>query len=128
MRRAVWVVLLPSLLAICAIRWRPQTVDYAEGDCFVTQTYTIYVVHPCEEGCVACDNIRLLFRDNSTGRAFELVGSTRHSLGADGETPIGFQGYEARAGCRTYQVLEPGHLRIWEDGKCVAAERGEWRR
>ena len=58
------------------------------------KSYYIEICHPCEEGCVSCDNIIFTVYDskNRDKPLFKTLGETHHSKDVYG-TPSTFWGY-----------------------------------
>jgi hypothetical protein len=54
------------------------------------------------------------------------MGSTSHSICADGVTPCRFLGYRFQNGNTTYLVDEDGSLRVLQGDKLLLEEQGEW--
>jgi hypothetical protein len=86
-----------------------------------TQSYAMNVHHPCAEGCVSCDKIRLVLLDKRTSDVLTAVGATWHTIGSDGVTPSRFLGYRFTCGDRTYELLDDV-FRVVDGGNAVLVE------
>jgi len=98
------------------------------GRVLLTPGFRIVVERHCLEGRVACDRVSYLGEDRQTGTSIRLMGSTSHSICADGATPCRFLGYRFQNGNTTYLVDEDGSLRVLQGDKLLLEERGEWQR
>lgn len=98
---------------------RVQTLD--------TPHYVVTIESLCREGEVTCDQIRYEGVSKRSGNSIRLIGHTLFSLCADKVTPCRFLGYQFRNGNVTYQILEPGILRVIQDQSIVLInEQGRW--
>ena len=112
---------LSSLLGPADDHSRP-----ASGQVLLTPGFRIVVERHCPEGSVICDRVSYLGEDRQTGALIRLMGSTSHSICADGVTPCRFRGYRFQNGNTTYLVEEDGFLRVLQGDKLLLEEQGEW--
>jgi len=93
-----------------------------------TTNYIVTVRHLCEEeGHVSCD--RMLYHGvaKKSGKEITLMGSTWHTMGADGTAPSRLLGYRFKNGDVTYIVQEDGTLRVVRgDAEVLVEEKGKW--
>jgi hypothetical protein len=98
----------------------------SSGQVLLTPAFRIVVERHCPEGSVICDRVSYLGEDRQTGSSIRLMGSTSHSICADGVTPCRFLGYRFQNGNTTYLVDEDGSLRVLQGDKLLLEEQGEW--
>ena len=91
-----------------------------------TKNYTITIETHCEEGAVSCGDVTYVGTHNKTGTSITLVGSTWHSMCADGVTPNRFIGYKFQNGDVTYAVFESGLLEVYRGNELLLSEEGKW--
>jgi len=98
----------------------------SSGQVLLTPAFRIVVERHCPEGSVICDRVSYLGEDRQTGSSIRLMGSTSHSICADGVTPCRFLGYRFQNGNTIYLVDEDGSLRVLQGDKLLLEEQGEW--
>jgi hypothetical protein len=91
-----------------------------------TPHFRLEIEHACEEGCVSCDQVHYRATNKKTKQAISLIGSTVHTMGADGKTPSHFLGYRFTDGSTVYFVSDDGHLEVTQQGKLLLREQGVW--
>lgn len=91
----------------------------------ITPSFNVTIIG-CDEGVVACDDVRYVGVSRKTGNVLALKGRTRHTLGADGVTPSRFLGYEFRSGNTTYSVSDDGALEVRRGSTVLVSEQGKW--
>jgi len=91
---------------------------------YETKSYRLNVMHPCPEGCVSCDYLRLTCLSKATGSVVHAKGRTWHTTGADGVTPSRFLGYIFMHDGKVYRILPDGTFEIaGADGKVEVEEK-----
>lgn len=101
---------------------RTQPIAFIDGSgTLYSENYKVNIEHDCLEGCVSCDNIRLVLYNNNTKEVSEHVGSTWHTTGSDGVTPSRFLGYVFEDDNKTYRVMN-NVLQIIQDEDIVLVE------
>jgi hypothetical protein len=97
------------------------------ADTLTTQHYVVTITVHCAEGSVTCDNVSYHGKSRNSGHEIKLVGTTVHSLCADGLTPCRFIGYRFPNGDVTYTVYESGLLEVVRGADEILVEEfGEW--
>lgn len=91
-----------------------------------TKNYTITIETHCEEGVVSCGDVTYVGTHNKTGKSIMLLGSTWHSMCADGVTPNRFIGYRFINGDISYLVFEEGLLEVYRGDELLLREEGTW--
>ncbi len=91
-----------------------------------TPSFRVEIEHACEEGCVSCDQIRYRGTNKKTKQSLALVGSTVHTMGADGKAPSHFLGYRFINGSTAYFVSDDGLLEVTQNEKRLLREQGAW--
>tara|TARA_R110002049_G_scaffold211505_1_gene382474 strand:- start:163 stop:552 length:390 start_codon:yes stop_codon:yes gene_type:complete len=92
-----------------------------------TPNYSIRIEVRCPEGEVTCDNVVYRGESKRTKKSIRLVGSTAHSMCADGVTPCRFLGYVFRNDAFTYFVNGGGELVVLDGDTVVVSEQGVWK-
>jgi len=120
MKKALHLAALVTLMT--------TTSAYAQGhQTLDTPGYTVDIVQQCEEGNVTCDAVRYTGTSKKTGKSITLIGTTVHSMAADGVTPGAFQGYAFKTGRTHYTVYADGRLLVTQGKKTLVNQRGEWK-
>jgi len=99
---------------------------FGAEDRFETANFVILIDQRCPEGYVTCDDVKYVGTSKKTGKSITLIGSTVHSIGADGVTPSHFQGYKFKSGTVEYFVSIHGYLEVKKGGKVILYEEGKW--
>ena len=81
------------------------------------------MTHPCPEGCVSCDKLTLKCVSKVSGGTIVAIGSTWHTVGADGVTPSRFLGYRFIRGGKEYRIYDEMFQVVGVDGKVIIEER-----
>ncbi len=106
---------------------RPGAPELSLVGKLVTANYIISIGHSCPEGCVSCNNITYHGVSRRTGKSITLIGSTWHSMGADGVTPSRFRGYYFKNGDVRYFVHSDGLLDVYRGkSEVLISEKGTW--
>jgi hypothetical protein len=100
----------------------------ALADTLRTKDFRVTITNNCPEGEVACNNVNYHGVNVNTGASVQLLGRTLHTSCADGVTPCRFVGYEFSNGNYRYLVTEEGSLQVYQNGKLVLNQRGNWER
>ena len=93
---------------------------------FESASFVVLIDQRCPEGYVTCDDVKYVGTSKKTGKSITLIGSTVHSLGADGVTPSQFQGYRFKNGATEYFVSIHGYLEVTKGDKILVHEEGKW--
>lgn len=99
------------------------------AEMLLTDSYSIQIERECKEGNVTCDNVRFTYIYGGSDEKNVAMGSTVHSLCADGETPCSFKGYTFSAGSRQYFIRTSGTLEVLDhEGNQALLEQGTWKK
>lgn len=98
----------------------------ALADTLKTKDFRVTITNNCPEGTVVCNNVTYYGINVKTNASLKLRGRTVHTSCADGVTPCRFIGYEFFNGNYRYFVTEQGSLQVYQNGKLVLNQRGNW--
>lgn len=98
------------------------------ADTLRTKDFRVTITNNCPEGEVVCNNVIYQGVNINTGASIQLKGKTVHTLCADQVTPCRFVGYEFSKGNYRYFVTQEGRLQVYQNGKIVLNQRGNWER
>jgi hypothetical protein len=93
---------------------------------FESASFVVLIDQRCPEGYVTCDDVKYVGTSKKTGKSITLIGSTVHSIGADGVTPTQFQGYRFKNGATEYFVSIHGYMEVTKGDKILVHEEGRW--
>lgn len=113
------------------IAFLPMTIPLvlsqaALADTLRTKDFRVTITNNCPEGEVACNNVTYHGVNVNTNASLQLQGRTVHTSCADGVTPCRFVGYEFSNGNYRYLVTEEGRLQVYQNGKIVLNQIGNW--
>ena len=89
---------------------------------YQNDTYSMQINRDCEEGMLTCHKVNYHGLNKKTNQEIRLVGSTHHTICADGVTPCRFIGYVFKNGLYTYLLIDK-RLEIRLAGKIIYSEK-----
>jgi hypothetical protein len=109
------------LLSLCLIGSLLMPIK-SNAEEYHNDTYIVKINRDCEEGMLTCHKVNYHGINNKTNQEIRLVGSTHHTICADGATPCRFIGYVFKNGLYTYLLIDK-RLEIRLAGKTIYSER-----
>ena len=93
---------------------------YSSGK-YSTPTYEMTIEVSCVEGMISCDNVHMILTDKKTKESVSVIGSTLHTICADGVTPCRFLGYKFQKDDLKYMIIDQ-RFTIHESKKEIVSE------
>jgi len=93
---------------------------YSSGK-YSTPTYEMSIEVSCVEGMISCDNVHMILNNKKTKESVSVIGSTLHTICADGATPCRFLGYKFQKDDLKYMIINQ-RFTIHESKKEIVSE------